>query len=263
VYSARALSTGAILVSCCSVDSIPTDLGLYFTMRELAPNGPVSVTGQFAFRGRASGGTCRSVLEAMRNVGSTHTSQSRPIEVKNGRRVSRKTPKLRREPELGWLVPFPTIAPEIALRSAAALPMYGPDFSYSHTLVLSHFANVLALCAGVGALFVLSQLDLTRAWLSPLLTPGEGPCKEERARSWFRVRFVAEHAGDELVTEVSGGDPGYEETAKMLSEAALCLARDRDRLPARAGVLTPAVAFGDLLIARLQRAGMVFRVVSG
>lgn len=262
-YSARALNTGAILVSCCGVDSIPTDLGVYFTMRELAPSGPVSVTGQFAFRGRASGGTWHSVLEAMRNVGSTLKSQSKPFEAKNGRRVSRRKPKLRHEPELGWLVPFPTIDPEIALRSAAALPMYGPDFSYSHTLVLSRLASVLGLFAGAGALFALSQLDLTRAWLGSLLTPGEGPSEEERARSWFRIRFVAEHAGDELVTEVSGGDPGYEETAKMLSEAALCLAQDRDRLPARAGVLTPAVAFGDVLIARLQRAGLVFRVVSG
>lgn len=262
-YSERAERSGAILVSCCGVDSIPTDLGVYFTMRELAPSGPVMLTGQFSFRARASGGTWHSVLEAMREASTTMKGQSKPIEAKNGRRVSRKKPKLKRVPEVGWLVPFPTIDPEIALRSASALAMYGPDFTYSHTLVLKSFVRVLGLGLGAGALFALSQLSLTRAWLGTLLTPGEGPSEEERARSWFRIRFIAEHAGDELITEVSGGDPGYDETAKMLSEAALCLSQDRDKLPARAGVLTPAVAFGDVLIARLVRAGMVFRVVSG
>jgi len=262
-YHSKAAASGAIMVSCCGVDSIPTDLGAYFTMRELAPSGAVALTGQFAFRGRASGGTWHSVLEGMRDARSALRAQQKPIEAKNGRRVSRKKPKLRRDPELGWLVPFPTIDPEIALRSAAVLPVYGPDFSYSHTLVLSSFASVAALGLGAAAVYGLSQLDTTRKWLGAMLTPGEGPSAEERAQSWFRLRFVASHAGDELVTEVSGGDPGYGETAKMLSEAGLSLAQDRDKLPGRSGVLTPAVAFGDVLIARLVRAGMVFRVVSG
>jgi short subunit dehydrogenase-like uncharacterized protein len=60
---------------------------------------------------------------------------------------------------------------------------------------------------------------------------------------------------------VSGGDPGYVETAKMLAESALCLIVDRAHLPSRSGVLTTAEAMGDRLIARLVRAGMSFRVL--
>ena len=41
----------------------------------------------------------------------------------------------------------------------------------------------------------------------------------------------------------------------MLGETALCLALDRDQLPARAGVLTPATAMGAALTARLRAAG--------
>jgi len=41
----------------------------------------------------------------------------------------------------------------------------------------------------------------------------------------------------------------------MLGEAALCLALDRDHLPDRAGVLTPATAMGAALAARLRSAG--------
>jgi short subunit dehydrogenase-like uncharacterized protein len=47
----------------------------------------------------------------------------------------------------------------------------------------------------------------------------------------------------------------------MLAAAALTLVRDRDRLPQRGGVLTPAAALGDPLLRRLEATGMSFRVV--
>ena len=42
----------------------------------------------------------------------------------------------------------------------------------------------------------------------------------------------------------------------MISAAALALAFDRDRLPDRAGVLTPASGIGDALVDRLREGGM-------
>jgi saccharopine dehydrogenase (NAD+, L-glutamate forming) len=62
------------------------------------------------------------------------------------------------------------------------------------------------------------------------------------------------------VTQVSGGDPGYGETAKMLAESALCLAFDK--LPRLGGVLTPAQAMGSALLERLQLAGIRFEVLN-
>lgn len=53
-------------------------------------------------------------------------------------------------------------------------------------------------------------------------------------------------------------DPGYAATARMLVESALCLAHDFDRLPALAkagGFLTPAAAFGEVLVERLEKTG--------
>ena len=52
-----------------------------------------------------------------------------------------------------------------------------------------------------------------------------------------------------MLTEVSGGDPGYDETAKMLAESALCLAFDDN--PPTAGQVTTAPAMGDHLLDRL------------
>ena len=120
----------------------------------------------------------------------------------------------------------------------------------------------LALGAlGVGAVVALAQLRPTRELLLRVRSSGEGPTAEQRAKGRFQVTFVAKTPSRTLVTRVSGGDPGYGETAKMVSEAALCLAQDRDALPAQAGVLTPAVALGDVLLARLVKAGIRFEVV--
>ncbi len=107
---------------------------------------------------------------------------------------------------------------------------------------------------------MLAPLPPTRKLLLRIKSPGEGPDEAERAESWFRVRFVGEGGGERVVTEVSGGDPGYGETSKMLAESALCLAFDE--LPASAGQVTTAVAMGDALLGRLQRAGIAFEVLS-
>ena len=93
-----------------------------------------------------------------------------------------------------------------------------------------------------------------------LKDPGDGPSPEQRAKGWFYGPFRGEGGGRRIVTEVTGGDPGYGETSKMLAEAALCLAHDD--LPDRAGQLTPAVAMGQALIDRLVAAGIGFATVS-
>ena len=88
---------------------------------------------------------------------------------------------------------------------------------------------------------------------------GSGPDEAKRARSWFTVDFVGEGGGRTVHTRVSGGDPGYSETAKMLAEAAMCLALDDN--PDTAGQVTTAQAMGDALLARLQAAGIRFETL--
>jgi short subunit dehydrogenase-like uncharacterized protein len=266
-YDARARERGAIMVSCCGVDSIPTDLGLYYTLQQLALErgasgiGAVDVEGLFEVRARPSGGTWHSLLSVMGELPSA-PSRTAPPSATAGRSVVRVAGRVHRDREFGWVVPFPTIDPEIALQSAAALPQYGPALSYAHYLVLRTLPRMTLLGAGLGSVAAVAQLAAGRALLARALTAGRGPSEEQRARSWFKLRFRATHEGGVLTTEVRGGDPGYDETAKMLAESALCLAVDRARLPARSGVQTPACAFGDVLLRRLSRAGLVFEVVS-
>jgi short subunit dehydrogenase-like uncharacterized protein len=158
-----------------------------------------------------------------------------------------------------WVLPLPTIDPQIILRSARALDRYGPDFGYGHFIAVKNPLTAAGLVAGVGTAFVLAQVPPVRRLLLGTRPAGSGPSPQQRARSWFRVRFVADHPDGRLVTEVAGGDPGYTETAKMLAESALCVLTDD--LPETSGQVTTAVALGDALLARLQRAGITFQTL--
>jgi short subunit dehydrogenase-like uncharacterized protein len=54
-------------------------------------------------------------------------------------------------------------------------------------------------------------------------------------------------------------DPGYGSTSKMLSESAICLAKDN--LDTISGVITPSTAMGDFLLERLiKKSGLTFNI---
>ncbi|WP_019869051.1 saccharopine dehydrogenase family protein [Salinispora oceanensis] len=254
--------TGARLVHTCGFDSIPYDLGVWFTLKQLPTGAPISVDGLVRAGGRFSGGTYHSALTAFSRTGETSRAAAarRAVEPRpEGRRVRAVSGRIARSPELGmWMVPLPTIDPQVVRRSAAARPEYGPDFRYRHFAAVRRLPTLLAGAAGIAAVTVLVKLPPTRRWLFGRLSPGQGPSPERRARSWFQLQFLAESGGQQVRTEVAGGDPGYDETAKMLAESALCLALDD--LPATTGQVTPVTAMGDALLDRLQRAGITFRV---
>ncbi len=143
-------------------------------------------------------------------------------------------------------------------RSARALERYGPDFRYRHFASVRHLPMAIGGVAAFGALAGAAQVPALRDWLTSRYEAGSGPGEERRRRSWFTVRFVGEGGGRRVFTEVSGGDPGYDETANMLAHAALCLAMDD--LPPTSGQVTTAEAMGDALLDRLRSAGIRFRV---
>jgi short subunit dehydrogenase-like uncharacterized protein len=262
-HHATAERSGARLVHSCGFDSIPYDLGALFTVQHLPEGVPIRLEGFVRAGGTFSGGTYHSAVHAMGRLRqSVRVARERRQQETgpNGRRVHGISGRPHRDATAGgWAVPFPTIDPQTVLRSASALDRYGPDFTYSHYLVLKHLPSVVGLGVGAGALIGLAQLKPTRNALLKFKDPGDGPTPEQRATAWFKVRIVGDGGGKRVVTDVTGGDPGYGETSKMLAEAALCLAHDE--LPERAGQLTPAVVMGQPLIDRLQRAGIGFEAV--
>jgi short subunit dehydrogenase-like uncharacterized protein len=263
-HHATAERSGARLVHSCGFDSIPYDLGALFTVQRLPEGVPIRLEGFVRAGGTFSGGTYHSAVHAMGRLRqSVRVARERRQQETgpDGRRVHGVAGRPHRDETAGgWAVPFPTIDPQTVLRSASALERYGPDFSYSHYLVLKRLPMLAGGAVGAGLLVGLAQLGPTRNMLLKLKDPGDGPTPEQRAKAWFKVRMVGEGGGDRVVVDVTGGDPGYGETSKMLAESALCLAHDQ--LPERSGQVTPAVAMGQPLIDRLSRAGIGFEVAS-
>lgn len=259
----RAVETGARIVHACGFDSIPHDLGAYFTVKQLPQGEPIRLRGVVRSNATFSGGTFHSAMGAFSRArqmkqafGERRRKEPRPA----GRKVRTIAGKPGRDGVLGfWLLPLPTIDPLIVARSAAALPAYGPDFGYSHFAGLKTLRYTVGGAVGVSALALAAQVGPVREALKKRVKPGDGPSESRRAKSWFTVDFVGEAGGRTVHTRVSGGDPGYTETSKMLAESALCLAFDDN--PPSAGQVTTAQAMGDALLARLQRAGIRFEVV--
>ncbi len=260
----EAVHTGARLVHACGFDSIPFDLGTLFTVQQLPSDLPISVECFVRARASISGGTYHSAVRALgrtRQAAAVAKRRRNAEDRSTDRRVRATRARPKKVPgQDRWAVPLPTLDPVVVRRSARALPAYGPDFSYGHYAVVDSLPMVAVAGIGAGGVLALAQLTSTRRLLLTLKRAGEGPPESERAGAWFRARFVARAGNVLLVTEVSGGDPGYDETAVMLGQSALCLARDD--LPETAGQVTSAHAMGQPLIERLRAAGLTFRIVT-
>lgn len=265
-FDADARTRGIAVVSTCGFDSVPHDFGAWVAVRALPPGDePTTVHGLVWAKGDFSGGTWQSAIGAFARGKETRDA------VKKSRRAPTETRKVGSAKEglhyekrvNAWAVPLPTIDPAVVLRSAVDLPEYGVSFRYGHYAKVKSLGTVLGSGVFLGGVAALAQVPMTREWLLKQRGSGEGPSAERRARHRFEVRFFGERGTHQSEVIVSGKDPGYDETSKMLSEAALCLALDEGKRPNTVGVLTPVVALGDAYLTRLRKAGIVFEVRTG
>ncbi len=278
-YHQPARERGIRVVSCCGFDSIPHDLGALLAVRALREgvagdgvgDAPIDLEGFVFGAGSISGGTWHSAVRAMGNYRADQRARRRrrreeksvrrPGAPRYGRRTVRYEPAI-----AAWAAPLPTIDPEVVLRSASLLPAdYGSGFRYAHFVRVGSLPKLTAGAMFIGSVFALAQLPPTRRLLLAAKKPGDGPDAAARAKGRFHVLLRGKRAERTVSVNVRGGDPGYGETAKMVAESALCLARERSRAdqttPASmTGVLTPAAALGLPLIARLRSAGIRFEV---
>jgi len=93
--------------------------------------------------------------------------------------------------------------------------------------------------------------------------PGTGPSERAREQGSYAVEtYTTTTSGARYRCSMSQkGDFGYKATSVLLGESGLALALDRDRLSDLRGVLTPAAAMGDVLLARFPGAGVTLETV--
>jgi short subunit dehydrogenase-like uncharacterized protein len=281
---ATAARTRARIVHTCGFDSIPSDLGVLLLHEHAAEAGlgeledtTFVVTG---LRGGASGGTVDSVrvgVDEAKRDRETRKIMLDPYALSPDRSAEPDLGKERdptrpiHDDELGgWLAPFvmgPTNTRVVRRSNALLGHAYGRRFRYRELIRTGGLplgpVKAAGIAAGTTGLIVGMALPPTRKVLDRVLPdPGEGPDEETRERGFYRIETHARTSkGARLVCRIAApGDPGYKATAVMLGEASLALAFDGDKLPDRAGVLTPATAMGDVLVERLRAAGHTYEV---
>jgi short subunit dehydrogenase-like uncharacterized protein len=278
-YHDVAAATGTRIVHCCGVDSIPSDLGVLLLHDAARADGAGDLEDTTlvvtAFKGGMSGGTLASgkgQLDEVRASAAARKVVADPYALSPDRAAEpylgdeRDLGWIKRDDDLGsWVGPFlmAGINTRVVRRSNALQGWaYGRRFRYREVTGLGagpagavKGAAVAAAVAGVTAGLGFGP---SRTLLDHVLPqPGQGPSEKTRRAGLFRMKIhTRTSAGVRYVASAAArGDPGYQATSVMLGESALCLALDRDRLPDRAGVLTPATAMGTALAARLKAAG--------
>ncbi|KAH9834188.1 Saccharopine dehydrogenase-domain-containing protein [Rhodofomes roseus] len=154
-----------------------------------------------------------------------------------------------------------------------ARAQYGAEFTYDECMERWSAKGALGRLsvASASLMFVVTMAMLLLfppvRWLFKRfgIPPGQGPSKEKMQTGFFEItnysKSVPAPGAPEvhIKTAIHGrGDPGYLLSAKMVSECALAIALEKDRLPRMAqggGILTPATAFGDVLVRRLEGTG--------
>lgn len=285
LYHKQAVDTGARIVHSCGFDSIPSDLNAYALYRRVVEDeaGELGDTTLVLrdYSGGYAGGSVSTMIELMR-IASSDPKMRRMLDDPYSLSPDRSA-----EPELGPQPDLPLrrgadIAHELTglwtggylmalyntrcvRRSNALLDWaYGRRFRYAETITVGSFPGAPVIAAmfnvaiSTASRFGGEYLRLLPRGLVESVTPASGTGHNEGSRGHYRVEtYTTTTAGTRYVaTMAQHGDPGYAATAVMLGESALTLARDRDRLAHRYGVLTPVAAMGDALRARLPAAGV-------
>jgi short subunit dehydrogenase-like uncharacterized protein len=274
-----AARAGARIVHCCGFDSVPSDLGVLLLHHAVRADDAGDLQGTTlvvtALRGGISGGTLASMMgqqEEVRASAERGRVAADPYALSPDRAAEpglageRGLDWVRYDSDLGmWTGPFAMagINTRVVRRSNALQGWaYGRRFRYREVTGFGAGPAAPLLAAAVSATLKAAEAGLafgpSRVMLGQLLpAPGRGPSEKTRRTGYFRIQIhTRTSAGARyLGTIAAQGDPGYAATSVMLGETALCLALDRDQLPDRAGVLTPATAMGAALAARLRSAG--------
>lgn len=286
-YHDQAVKNKVKIVHSCGFDSIPSDIGALFIadyMQTQLNRQPASV--RFLFGGgfgTFAAGTLSSLFTAF-------AEPDKDVQRINEDPYNLNPPDDRSGPDKPdsygasyytagqtWICPF-VMAPcntRVVRRSQALLGHpFGKSFSYAEGQAAPNFA-VAYFIAGLyqlfGLLLFLRPLKSFWIWLLPRI--GVPPGNFVKKYGSWDARVVAESEPDKSGKTVTATailkdkrDPGYYSTARLILEAALCLALQEDQLAAaglnQGGCLTPASAVGLFIVDRLRAADLTFDIES-
>jgi short subunit dehydrogenase-like uncharacterized protein len=281
-HHVKARATGAKIVHCCGFDSVPMDIGVWSLQESVHEK-----YGQYctsismmvrATKGTASGGTLASMMNLIKESREDRAIARTLIDPyslnpegeRQGPDERDQNSVVYRDDARSWTAPFVMagVNTKVVRRShALAAYPYGKEFRYDESVMtgrgFSGWMKGTLMTVGLGAIVLFASFTPTRKLLQRyvLAKPGEGPDEEMQKTGFFKLMQIGKLADGTTVrgTVTGDQDPGYGSTSKMLSECAVCLAKDK--LEIGGGVLTPASAMAGPLLKRLrENAGLTFEL---
>ena len=283
-FDIKAKKNNCRIVHSCGFDSVPSDIGVLLLQMDSLKrfDKPCDEVNLYvrSIRGGLSGGTIDSMISIFKYMGSNPGHRKllkSPYSLNPRESLKNNTwqPILKSvkwdDDIQRWLCPFIMAGfnSRIVMRTNAITDYrYGIDFKYSEVSSykkgLSGFLKAVVMFIGL----VLIQISLK---VRPLLwflrkfflpSPGEGPSKEIRDNGFFKLDIIGSMDNIKKIrfTVTGQGDPGYSATAKMITESALSILLNQDRIPKVSGVLTPAAGIGVVLAERLNDKGFNFSI---
>ena len=281
-HQARAQESGARIVHCCGFDSVPMDIGVWFLQDEAKKRFGAYCKSITLFvkatKGTASGGTVASMINLIeesrkdREIARilVHPYSLNPAGERQGPDRRDQQNVVYDENADSWTAPFvmASVNTKVVRRShALAAYPYGKDFRYHEAVLtgkgVAGWTKGTVMANAIKALMIGAAFAPTRKLLQKFILPdpGEGPSPELQETGFFNLMQIGELPDGTLIeTRITGDqDPGYGSTSKMLSECAVCLAKDD--IAVGGGSWTPASAMGGLLLERLrENAGLTFEI---
>ena len=250
-YSDLASQSKSIIINSCGLESIIPDLGVYQTVKKMKSDFK-DVTYFMKTKGEISGGTWASFVNSISNGKELTKLSNKP-------QVKKKVKKVYFSKECNaWAIIFPVIDKQVVYRTSKCFKEYGSEFSFNEYMLMKSFWQIIVLIKGVFLVAIISKIGFVKKWLLSLKPSGSGPSKEKRDSHWFEAIFIGKNKDEKIRYKISGGDPGYGETSKFISEIALCILLQEKELVKNKGILTPVECTGELLIKRLEKAGIKF-----
>ena len=252
-YSKKAIETNTMLISCCGFESIPPDIGTYYSIKQLNEEN-IDIKCYMKTKGQISGGTWASFL----NISSSGRIKKK-IQNNQPKKQGTKNKILFYNKELKkWALIFPDIDQYIIRRSSKLIDGYGENVRFVKYMLFKSLFKVAALLVPLFFILFLAKFKFSKKWLESFIPSGTGPSEEARAKHWFEYTLIGKTEKQKIITTVKGGDPGYGETSKFVTEMGLALILNKDQLNHKKGVLTPAACAGDVILKRLQKSGIEF-----
>ena len=284
LFHEKAIKNKCRIIHSCGFDSIPSDLGVLLLQKKSLKkfNKVCDDVNLYvrSIKGGLSGGTISSIINISKYIDSHPEKKSvlkspfslNPIDkIKNNVRQP-VLKSIRWDSSFNkWICPFlmSGINTRIVHRTNAITEFsYGKNFRYNEVSSFDRGLNgFLKAFAMLMTLFFL-QLSLRinlLIWILKKTTfpkPGEGPSKHKMKNGFFKMKIIGfiNKIRKNSVTVTGDSDPGYSATAKMLTESAICILLNEDKIPKKYGVLTPASGIGLILIERLKEKGISFTI---